>query len=233
MTEVVDRAVKDALALVDGGADGVVVENIGDAPFPRTQSGAHTIAALTVAAMAVSKAAPTLFLGINVLRNDAVSAIGIAHAVGAAFVRINVPIGATVTDQGIVQAAARDALLTRTMLGSNTRLAMDVDVKHGAPLGARPMAEVARDTWHRGGADALIVTGKATGAVLDSADLDMVTRAVQKAPIWAGSGVTPEQTRALCGKIDAAIVGTWLHVDGDLMAPLDPQRIRDIRTSLG
>jgi predicted TIM-barrel enzyme len=46
-------------------------------------------------------------LGINVLRNDAESALAIATAVGAEFIRVNVYTGARLTDQGLIQGVAQ------------------------------------------------------------------------------------------------------------------------------
>ena len=101
LDEVVRRAVADAIALRDGGAHALIVENFGDAPFDRGPVPPATIAAMTRAALALRAELPETFeLGINVLRNDARAALGIAAATGARFVRINVHVGAMVTDQG-------------------------------------------------------------------------------------------------------------------------------------
>ncbi len=103
---VIERAVADAETLARGGADGLVVENLGDAPFAAEQVDPYTIAAMTRAVAAVRVAVPTLELGVNVLRNDAAAALSIAAATDAAFIRINVHIGAMITDQGLIQGQA-------------------------------------------------------------------------------------------------------------------------------
>ena len=107
MERVLAAAVQDATALAEGGVDGIMVENYGDAPFLPGPVPAHTIAALTNAVLEVRRAV-RLPVGVNVLRNDAAAAIGICAATGASFVRINVHTGAMLTDQGWIEGAAHE-----------------------------------------------------------------------------------------------------------------------------
>ncbi len=232
LDEVVAAAVHDAVVLARGGADGVIVENFGDAPFAPDSVEPITVAAMTRVALAVRAAAPSLTLGLNVLRNDAPAALGIAAAVGADFVRVNVLVGSMVTDQGLLHGRAREVALLRRRLGGRVAVAADVLVKHAVPLGAPHLEDVARDTWLRAGADALIVTGRATGAPTDPGDLQTLARAVPDAPRWLGSGFQPDQAPALVPWMDAAIVGSWLHRDGRLDQPLDLDRVRSVRAAL-
>ena len=64
---------------------------------------------MTVAIEAVI-AATSLPVGVNVLRNDAISALGVAAVTGARFIRVNVLTGLMYTDQGpIVGRGCRPA----------------------------------------------------------------------------------------------------------------------------
>jgi predicted TIM-barrel enzyme len=54
---------------------------------------------VTALAVEVRRAAANVPLGINILRNDGQSALAVAHAVGAQYIRVNVLCGARVTDQ--------------------------------------------------------------------------------------------------------------------------------------
>src|SRR4051794_1083591 len=83
----------DAGRLVEAGMDGLMLENFGDVPFYPGRVPGETVGCLTMLATEVRGAHPNVPLGINVLRNDGLSAVAIAHAVGAAFVRINVCAG--------------------------------------------------------------------------------------------------------------------------------------------
>ena len=106
---VVEHAVADARALEVGGFHACLVENFGDAPFSPDRVDPATIAAMAVAASEVRRAV-RLPIGLNVLKNDARAALAVAAAVGAAFVRVNVHVGAVVADQGVLQGDANGTL---------------------------------------------------------------------------------------------------------------------------
>ncbi|MDM7914405.1 MAG: BtpA/SgcQ family protein, partial [Candidatus Eisenbacteria bacterium] len=149
----------DLDALVGGGADGAIVENFGDAPFLPDAVPPVTVAAMTVAAARLRAQAPGAFLlGVNVLRNDAAAALSIAAVTGASCIRVNVHLGAAVTDQGILRGRADETLRLRRALGRPVAIFADVDVKHAAPVAARPVEEEALDLVERGLADVQHVT---------------------------------------------------------------------------
>src|SRR5215212_5479938 len=134
LAQIRDAVLRDADALVDGGVHGLMLENFGDVPFYPGRVPAHTVAAMTAIATDVRRRFD-LPLGINVLRNDGVSALGIAAAVEAEYVRVNVLCGARLADQGIIQGIAHDLLRERAMLNAHrVKIFADVDVKHSAPL---------------------------------------------------------------------------------------------------
>src|SRR5262245_9694584 len=116
---VVDSAARDARTLAEAGFDGILVENFGDAPLVPDCTGPVTVAVMTACALAARGAAPGASLGINVLRNDAEAAIAVALAAGAQFVRINVHIGARVTDQGVIQGMAHRTLRLQRAIGAD------------------------------------------------------------------------------------------------------------------
>lgn len=224
----VERAVRDATTLAQGGVDAVIVENLGDAPYCKGAVPPVTVAGMTLAAQAIRQALPDLPLGINVLRNDAEAALSIAAVVGARFIRVNVLTGAMVTDQGVIEGQARQVAQLRRTLCPAVQVLADVHVKHASPLAPRPLDQSARDTWTRGGADGLIVTGSATGEATDTHDLSVVRRACPDAPLLIGSGVSPDHLSSWVPLVDGMIVGTWFHHDGDLRAPVDVARVRQI-----
>jgi membrane complex biogenesis BtpA family protein len=226
-----ERALADAAALVAGGADGMIVENYGDAPFTAGPVDPWTVAAMTRIARAVRQACPQGLLGVNVLRNDALAALAVATAVEADFIRVNVHTGTMATDQGLITGSARETLMERNRLGTSVAIAADVLVKHAAPVAPISIEQAARDTWKRGRADALIVTGPATGQPTDPGDLHRIRDAIPEAPLWVGSGLGPENASEYRTLIDGAIVGTWLR-SGDLAAPVELDRVREMRAAL-
>lgn len=202
------RAAEDARRLAAAGLDAIMVENFHDAPFYKAALPPETIAALTRCALAVRDAAPELPLGINALRNDGLAALGIAAAVGAAFIRINVLCGAMVTDQGVIEGNAAELQRMRMVVGREVAVLADVAVKHAAPLADLDPAQAARDLVYRGRADGLIVSGTGTGQPTSPAQVRAVRDAAPGVPVLVGSGVTADTLAALGA--DACIVGTAL-----------------------
>ena len=223
-----ERALADARTLAAGGADALIIENLGDCPFTAGSVDAFTIAAMTRIAGAVRAA--DLPMGINVLRNDALGALAVAAAAEADFIRVNVHTGVMVADQGVLTGTARQTLLERRRLGVRVAIAADVHVKHAVPLGDSRIEDAAHDTWHRGDADVLIISGAGTGKPTDPTDVRTVRAAVPESTIWIGSGISTN--RPLPEEADGAIVGTYLHRDSDLTAPLDPERVAAMRALL-
>ncbi len=232
MAGVIRRAVADAVAYQRGGAAALCVENFGDSPFYPEQVPPETVAAMAAVAAEVARETP-LPLGFNVLRNDPRAALGLAAACGGRFIRVNVHTGASVTDQGLLLGRAHETVRQRGWLAPGTRIWADVDVKHAAPLAARPLAEVARETADRGGADGLIVSGAATGAAVDPAHVRTVREACPNTAIYLGSGTDPQTLPGLLEWVDGAIVGTWVKRDGRLDQPVDPERVQRLADLIG
>lgn len=205
------------------GYDAIVVENFGDVPFFAGRVPAVTVAAMTACALAVREAAPSAKLGINVLRNDAESALSIAACTGAAFVRVNVLTGARVTDQGVIAGDAATVLRLRRALGAeNVEIWADVDVKHSAPLGPpRPIAQEVEDTAKRAMASAILVTGEGTGKGVDVDKLAAVKRAAGGTPVLVASGATIATLPLLAKHADGVIVGSALRAGGVPGGPID------------
>jgi membrane complex biogenesis BtpA family protein len=226
MTAVVAAALGDARALVEGGMDALLLENYQDVPFTAGRVEAATVAAMAVAAAEIRRALPRAALGISVLKNDGRSALAVACAAGADFVRVSVHAGAVLADQGIVQSDAYHLLRDRRLLGAEVAILADVQGKHAVALAPMDVEQEARDLVHRGLADALVVNGKATGEATPLAEVKRVRGAVPSVPLLVGSGVTPETVGELLSVADAVIVGTAVKRDGDVRQPVDPARVR-------
>jgi membrane complex biogenesis BtpA family protein len=226
-------ALADAAALVCGGVGGLLVENYHDVPFHPDRTPAATVAALAVLVAAVRRAHPEVPVGVNVLRNDADAALGIAAATGASFVRVNVHIGAAVADQGLLAGQAHRTLRRRRELGrEEVGVLADLRVKHARPLAERPLLEEARDLRLRGLADGLILTGPATGSPAPGEDLPALREALPGTPLLVGSGVTSENIAAY-GDADGYIVGTSLKSEeGPEPRPVSQTRVERLVRAL-
>ena len=146
---VISRAEQEATALAAGGVDGIIVENFFDAPFAKNQVDPAVVSAMTLIVDRL-KGMVTIPIGINVLRNDAHSAIAIATCVQTEFIRVNVFTGAMATDQGLIEGQAHELLRYRRELGSDVGILADVLVKHARPLGTPNLTTAVQDTIYRG-----------------------------------------------------------------------------------
>ena len=178
---------------------------------------------------ALREAGCKLPLGFNVLRNDISSALGLAASCEGTFVRVNVHTGAVEADQGIIQGEAHSSVRKRAVLCPGAGIWADVLVKHAVPIGDLGIAEAARDTFQRGLADALIVSGVATGEPTGVEDLGKVKGACPTAPLLVGSGARVSNARELLEYADGLIVASSLKVDGILSNPVDVDRVRELR----
>jgi membrane complex biogenesis BtpA family protein len=231
LDDIFDAALEDARALVEGGIDAIMIENYGDVPFRSEGVEPHTIATMALVADRIRRMTSKP-LGINVLRNDPLAALGIASACGAVMIRVNVHTGAMLTDQGIIEGDANRTLDYRRKLGTDVKIMADVHVKHAMPLAPFPLEESAADAVERGLADALIVTGSRTGAASDLNELRRVRSAIH-VPVLVGSGVTAVTIARLLEECDGAIVGSWLKYDGDISRPVDPERVKRLMDAAG
>jgi uncharacterized protein len=224
MEEVVSAAVNDATALMDTGFPAVMIENFGDSPFHATVVPPETVAAMTVAVASVRQAGSAV-VGVNVLRNDAAAALGIATATGASFIRVNVLIGTMYTDQGPITGEAAGIMRTRASLCPSVEVWADVMVKHATPQPGSDLTQTAHDTVARGLADAVIVSGSGTGSRPDLETLKIVREALpDRTRLVVGSGAAVDNLQDLTGVADTVIVGSSIKHDGDPNNRVDRQR---------
>jgi membrane complex biogenesis BtpA family protein len=223
MDAVVARALDDTRILSEEGYDGVIVENYADTPFFGGRVPSETVAAMTRATAAVV-GATILPVGVNVLRNDARAALGVAAATGAHFIRVNVHTGSMWTDQGLLEGRAAETLRARRALSADVAVVADVHVKHAVPPAGQSIGAAAADAWRRGRADALVVSGSGTGRPTAGSDVEAVRAAVPEATVLVGSGTTPETIRSLLEATDGVIVGSAIMRDGTAGAGVDRAR---------
>ncbi len=226
MQTILNHARQDAEALLEGGVDGLIVENMWDLPYyVGSDVQMEAVAAQAVAAHEIRKMTE-LPLGVNVIHNGWQAELSIAVAAGLDFVRICILTGARLWDTGdLNKGCAADLLRKRKELGAeHLKLFVDVDKKHSVPFpGLDLETHIEWTEFYR--ADALIVSGRMTG---DAPPLDKVRRAKEAAtrPILMGSGTTADNIADFLQYADGAIVGSSLKVDGVMENPVDAERVR-------
>ena len=228
MKAVIDRAEEEANILEQGGVDGIIVENFGDVPFRTGRLEPETIAGMTVAVERVEEVVKVP-VGINMLRNDALSALGIAAVPGAKFIRVNVHYGVMAAEEGLIEGEAFQTMRHRKDLESDVMVLADVLVKHAVPLGSVDLGLMARETAHRGLADGLIVSGAATGLETASFDVSVVRRAMPDGLVLVGSGVNESNIWRVIEHSNGAIIGTSLKGGGVITNKVDPERVHRMK----
>jgi uncharacterized protein len=227
MQRIIDEALREADALVSGGVDGLMVENMWDLPFRVGHAvQIESATAQAVAAAEVAKRFPKMPLGINVIHNGGVVCLGIALAAGAKFIRVCIFTGARVWDTGeFDHGCAAELLRKRKELDAeHIHIFADVDKKHSVAFPGIDLAtHIAWTEFY--GADALIVSGKMTAEAPDASDVTEAKRLAKK-PVLIGSGADEENIAALLQYADGVIVGSSLKMDGVMEKPVDAERVR-------
>jgi len=226
LVAILERAISDARRYVEGGVDGLIVENSGDLPFLKPgEVGVETTAFLTrITSELVARF--SVPVGVNCLANAVIPSVAAATASGAAFVRSNQWVNAYVANEGFVEGAAAHATRYRSHLGDEAiRFFVDVHVKHGSHsiVSDRGVDEQGRDAEFFD-ADVLIATGSRTGQSTSAAEIEDVGR-LTALPVIVGSGIDTENVVELFNSARGAIVGSSLKVDGAWWNPVDEARV--------
>lgn len=230
MGEVYDTALREVEIFKRYSIDGLIVENFRDKPFYPDKIPAETLAALAALTREVVRAA-RVPVGVNALRNDAQAALAIATAAEGHFIRVNVHMGAVLSEQGILQGESHRTLRLRADLRSSVLIFADVGVKHAAPLADRGLAVETRDLADRGLADAIIVSGELTGSETRAEDVEVVRRNTDL-PLLIGSGATPENLPKFFSRVDGFIVGSYFKKDGKADNPVEEKRVKAFADAL-
>ena len=224
MERIYGKALEEVAILTEWGVHGLIVENFRDKPFFPGRLSPETVASMAAVGREVVKKA-RVPVGINALRNDAESAVAIATAIGADFIRVNIHMNAVVSEQGIIQGASHRTLRLRSALKSDVLIFADVGVKHAAPLADRGLAIETRDLAERGLADGIIVSGEMTGEETKATDVEVV-RQHTDLPILIGSGITRENIHRVYNKADGFIVGSYFKKDGKGENFIEKRRVK-------
>jgi membrane complex biogenesis BtpA family protein len=226
---IIRTATEEAKLLADGGVDAILIENMHDVPYCLREVGPEITAGMTAVACAIRQVV-SLPLGVQILAGANRQALAVAQASEAAFVRAEGFVYAHVADEGLMPDADAADLLRyrRAMQADRIGVWADIKKKHSshAITADVDLAETAR-TAEFFGADAIVVTGVATGCPTAPDDLATV-RGACGLPVVVGSGVTPDNLESLWPSADAFIVGSYVKCDGRWHNPPDPVRLREL-----
>ncbi|MBL8132255.1 MAG: BtpA/SgcQ family protein [Anaerolineae bacterium] len=218
------RAYDDARTLAQAGADALIVENFNDEPFIIGEPAAHDLALMSAVTRDIVRMV-SMPVGVNVQFNAWQAEIAVAHTCGAAFVRVEVFVDRVISAMGVVEPCAPQITRYRAALGARrVQLWADIQTKYTTNITPQPLTTSAKEA-QAAGADALIVTGAATGS---ATPLDAVVevKQVAKIPVLVGSGTTIDNAAEVFRIADGAIVGSSLKADGRVQNPVSLGRTR-------
>jgi uncharacterized protein len=225
-------AADEAEIYASAGFHGLVLENTHDRPYLKGAAvGPEIAAALSVIGAEIRRAV-SLPLGVQVLAGANRSAMAVAHACGASFVRVEGFVFAHVADEGIIESSAGDLLRYRRAIGADNVLVFaDVKKKHSAHAITADVdiVETAKAAEFFS-VNGVVVSGAATGSPADPAEVQAVSSAVG-VPTIIGSGITPDNI-GLYGGANAFFVGSSVKSDGVWSGRLDPARTRALVDAL-
>ena len=221
----VEQAVAEARAYRDAGFTAIAIENMHDRPYMKGGAGPEVTAAMAVIGREVRRET-ALPLGVQVLAGANREALAVAHAIGAAFVRVEGFVFAHVADEGLIEASAGELLRYRRAIGAEgVRVFADIKKKHAAHA---LTADVSIGATARAAefflADGVVVTGGATGEPATRGDVSEAVNAT-RLPVLVGSGITPSNLDHYA-HAQGFIVGSALKQGGVWSNALDPDALR-------
>lgn len=216
MPALVAHALADLDVLMRARVDGVLVENEYDRPHQVTAS-AEVITAMTAITRAVVLASRDIVVGCEILLNDPRASLQVAAASGAQFIRTDYFVDRmSRPGYGEFDIDPEGLVRHRNETAADVLILADIQAKYATMLEARPLAMSAR-LGSLYGADAVVVTGTATGDAPPLEDLLQAAAGIaassNRIPVLIGSGLASTNARKLLGACDGAIVGTSLMRD--------------------
>jgi membrane complex biogenesis BtpA family protein len=234
MTQTLDKAVADATALYQGGADGCLIQTV-DRVYPAGDEADYArVAAMATVVQAVSDATgPEFQIGVQIMVNALKASVAVAKVCGGSFLRCTALVGATPSAGGMIEANPHDFLTYRNGIGAqHVKLIAEVNSRHFHWLGERSTADIARMAARAGAAAVEVAhTDEEANARL----VREIKRAMPELPVILGGHTTHENAARRLAEADGAFVGACLKVDRwDGM--VDVERVRayvDIVAGLG
>lgn len=228
LDEIIEFAQEDVNNLIFGGVDGIIIENFGDTPFVKDDISKRTLASFTTVVENIEYDRD-IKVGINVLRNDGISALSIAESTKADFVRINVLNNVMMyTDQGMIEGKAHEIAQFKNSLSKEIEIYADVFVKHAVPPEGSKIENHTEELIYRAGADVVIVTGDGTGHEINIEDLNKVRDIVPQGKLAIGSGVNAENIEQYVDIADILIIGTNFKLDQDVSKRVDQRSVEQL-----
>jgi len=220
-----EKALSDAQALFQGGADGCLVQTVDRVYVTGDESDPARVAGVANIVRAIDQATgPEFQIGVQIMRNALKASLAVAKVCNGSYLRCGALVGATLTAHGLVEANPYDVMQYRATIGArHVKMIAEIDSMHFQWWGGKPVAEVARSAKSVG-ADAVSL-----GSPDEEVTLQMIRDVKHALPdltvILAGY-TNHENAARLLAEADGAFVGTCLERDG-WGGSIDVERVRE------
>ncbi|MGL4650096.1 MAG: BtpA/SgcQ family protein [Caldilineaceae bacterium] len=221
----IEKAKRDAEALLEGGADGCLLQTV-DRIYPAGDEADHArVAGMTAVACAVRALAPPPFkIGVQIMWNGIRPSLAVAKASGADFVRCAVLIGSSQSPLGVINSDPLGVLTYRRVIDAESvGLVAEVNGMHyKSALPEQSTADIAR---------------MATNALAEAVEVAHAEEASNEAlvaeikaahpnlPVMLGGHTRHENAARRLASADGAFVGTCLE-RGAWGSEIDVDKVR-------
>ena len=221
---VIECARRDLHALQDGGVDAVMFSNEASLPYlTRVEPITYVTMARVIGELRGEIEVP---YGVNVLW-DPKASLDLAMATGAQFVR-EIFSGIYASDFGLWNTNCGEVVRHQYAIhAERVKLLFNIVPEAAVYLGHRDVADIARSTVFNLQPDALCVSGLTAGVASSTETLRLVKEAVPNTPVFANTGVRPENIREQLDVADGAVTGTAFKRDGYIWNEVEAGRVRE------
>lgn len=220
---VIEKTSQDLQALQGGGVDAVMFSNEASLPY---MTKVEPITYVTMARIIGElRHAIRVPYGVNVLWDPRAS-IDLAMATGASFVR-EIFTGVYASDFGLWNTSCGEVIRHQYAIhAEHVKLLFNIVPEAAVYLGNRDIADIARSTVFNNQPDALCISGLVAGSETSVDLLRLAKQAVPDTPVFANTGVRPENIQRQLEVADGVITGTAFKRDGYIWHEVDAQRVR-------
>jgi membrane complex biogenesis BtpA family protein len=222
---IISRAISDAQAYLEAGADAIVLENSHDLPYIKPPLPPRAVELMKQIAREVRNRF-TGPIGIQMLEAANETALEIACEADLDFVRVEGYVFAHIGGAGLIEGCAGKLLRRRRELGcEQIKIFGDVKKKHcshALTVDLDILDEIKQAEFFL--VDGVIVTGARTTEPPSVTELRRVIKHAH-VPVLIGSGMTPQNIRSYYKLADGFIVGSTFREQGRFLGQLDRKRL--------
>ena len=210
----VQRALEEIAIFEEEGVDGAIIENYHG-----------NIRDIFETLRALENKGQGLVLGVNILPNEYGLAFQLAETYNADFVQLDHVAG--IYRSGLFGTTLLDSRIYNQIKSRHPNIITlgGVHPKYYTPISESDLETDLRQGMGR--AEAIVVTGEATGRATPLEKVKLFRRIMGEHPLIIGAGLTPDNAYDSLVISDGAIVGSWFKPNADTRAPIDRVMVRD------